>query len=570
VQGYARWAEPLCQVKFGSTMPTSNVPWLIDLLKGNPLLLLMTVMAIGFLLGQVKVAGVQLGVAMVMFVGIGVGSLDPALKLPDFIYFLGLALFVYTIGLSSAPSFFRALNRSGLRQTGLALLGLTASFVAIILVGNAMGLSAPLRATAFAGSLTNSPALASVLETLRGNGLSEAEIGRTVTGYAISYPPGILIPLLLIAGFRRLTGVNLREEAKTIPAYRLMSEKLNAYTVLVTKPEIVDVPVKEISRELGNAFTFGRRRRDGADEVVTSRTTFMPGDLVSVIGSESQTVRVVERLGELSETHLENDREQLDFRRVIVSNAKIAGRSLAELKLSEKHGAVVTRVKRGEFEFIPTGETILQLGDRVRVLARRENQEAVSKFLGDKPRGLMDADLASLGLGMMLGLLVGEIPIPGPGGSTFKLGFAGGPLLVALVLGRIQRTGPIIWNISHTANMTLRQFGLAIFAAGVGLKSGYQFMETIRSGAAVPMLVTGSVSSLVCGLVILVGGFYLMKIPLNSLFGVYAAAQTQPVTLAFSVGQTGNELPSTAYATSSPFATVFKIVAANLLLTLFK
>jgi putative transport protein len=182
----------------------------------------------------------------------------------------------------------------------------------------------------------------------------------------------------------------------------------------------------------------------------------------------------------------------------------------------------------------------------------------------------MDADLASLGLGMMLGLLVGEIPIPGPGGSTFKLGFAGGPLLVALVLGRIQRTGPIIWNISHTANMTLRQFGLAIFAAGVGLKSGYQFMETIRSGAAVPMLVTGSVSSLVCGLVILIGGFYLMKIPLNSLFGVYAAAQTQPVTLAFSVGQTGNELPSTAYATSSPFATVFKIVAANLLLTLFK
>ena len=566
MQGFARWAEPLCQVKFGSTVPTSIVPWLIDLLRGNPLLLLMTVMAIGFLLGQVKIAGVHLGVAMVMFVGIGVGSLDPALKLPDFIYFLGLALFVYTIGLSSAPSFFRALNRSGLRQTGLALLGLTASFFAIILVGKAMGLSAPLRATAFAGSLTNSPALASVLETLRGNGLSEAEIGRTVTGYAISYPPGILIPLLLIAGFRRLTGVNLKEEAKTIPAYRLMSEKLNAYTVLVTQNEATEVPVKEISQELGNAFTFGRRRRKGMDEVVTSRTTFALGDLVSVIGSESQAMRVVERLGELSEIH----REQLDFRRVIVSNAIIAGRSLANLKLSEKHGAVITRVKRGELEFIPTGETILQLGDRVRVLARREDHEAVSKFLGDKPRGLMDSDLASLGLGMMLGLLIGEIPLPAPGGATFKLGFAGGPLLVALVLGRIQRTGPIIWNISHTANMTLRQFGLAIFAAGVGLKSGYQFMETIRSGAAVPMLVAGSVSSVVCGVVILVGGFYLMKIPLNTLFGVYAAAQTQPVTLAFSVGQTGNELPSTAYATSSPFATVFKIVAANLLLTLFK
>lgn len=546
------------------------MPWLIDLLKSSPLLLLVLVVAVGFLLGQIKIAGVQLGVAMVLFVGIAVGSLDPALKLPDLIYFLGLSLFVYTVGLSSAPSFFRALNRQGLRQSGLVVVSLVASFICVLLLGRHFGLSGGIASTVFSGSLTNAPSLASALDTLRSGGASEAQLAPVVAGYAISYPPGILIPLLLIPLFRAITGVNLKEEAKTIPAYRLMSEKIEAFTVRVTREDAVGVEVKVIARELGNAFTFGRRRRDGLDEVVVSTTTFAIGDLVSVIGSESQAQRVVARIGEMTDVHLEHDREQLDFRRVIVSNAKIAGRPLSELKLAEEHGAVITRIKRGEFEFIPTGETILQLGDRVRVLARRENHEGVSKFLGDKPRGLMDADLASLGLGMLIGLIIGEIPLPAPGGAHFKLGFAGGPLLVALVLGRIQRTGPIIWNISHTANATLRQFGLAIFAAGVGLKSGYQFSETLHSGAAVPMLIVGGVSSLVCGVVVLGWGFYVMKIPLNTLFGVYAAAQTQPVTLAFSVGQTGNELPSTAYATSSPFATVFKIIAANLLLTLLK
>lgn len=544
--------------------------WLIELLKSSPLLLLVLVVSIGFALGQIRIAGVQLGVAMVLFVGIGIGSLDPNLKLPDLVYFLGLSLFVYTVGLSSAPSFFRALNRQGLRQSGLVIGSLTVSFVLTCFLAKQLGIKGGVASALYSGALTNAPSLASALDSLRSSGASEAQIAPVVAGYAVAYPPGILIPLLLIPLFRAITGVNLKEEAKTIPAYRLMSEKIEAFTIRVTKEAIVGTPVREIAADLGNAFTFGRRRRGDHDEVVDSRTTFEIGDLVSVIGSESQALRVAEALGEMTEIHLEHDRHQLDFRRVIVSNAKVAGRSLGELRLSEEFGAVITRVKRGDFEFIPTGETVLQLGDRVRVLARRERHDEVAKFLGDKPRGLADADLASLGIGMLIGLLIGEIPIPVPGGTHFKLGFAGGPLLVALLLGRIQRTGPIVWNISHTANATLRQFGLAIFAAGVGLKSGYQFGATLESGAALPMLITGCVASLSCGIVVLVVGFYGMKIPLNTLFGVYAAAQTQPVTLSFSVGQTGNELPSTAYATSSPFATVFKILAANVLISLLK
>jgi putative transport protein len=271
------------------------MPWLIDLLKSSPLLLLVLVVAVGFLLGQIKIAGVQLGVAMVLFVGIAVGSLDPALKLPDLIYFLGLSLFVYTVGLSSAPSFFRALNRQGLRQSGLVVVTLVASFLCVLLLGRHFGLSGGIASTVFSGSLTNAPSLASALDTLRSGGASEAQLAPVVAGYAISYPPGILIPLLLIPLFRAITGVNLKEEAKTIPAYRLMSEKIEAFTVRVTREDAVGVEVKVIARELGNAFTFGRRRREGLDEVVSSTTTFAIGDLVSVIGSESQAQRVVAR-----------------------------------------------------------------------------------------------------------------------------------------------------------------------------------------------------------------------------------------------------------------------------------
>jgi putative transport protein len=546
------------------------VEFLVGLFKSSSLLLLVFVVTVGFLLGQIKILGVRLGVAMVLFVGIAVGTLDRELKLPDLIFHFGLALFVYTVGLSSAPSFFRALNRNGLKQSGLAVASIFVSLIVVVVLSPLFGLSKGVAGTLFAGSLTNAPALVSVLDVLRGQGVNEAEIGRVVAGYAISYPPGILLPLLLIVLARKLYRVDLKEEAKSIPSFRLMNEQIHPYTVKITNEEACGVKVEEISAKLGSGFTFGRLKRGDSSEVVRSGLVFHLDDRVTVIGPDSVVQRVAGYLGELTEDHLELDRHELDYRRVFVSNDKIAGRTLAEINLPEKYQAVVTRVKRGDLEFIPTGGTTLQLGDRVRILAKREDHPEIAKLFGDKNPSLTDGDMVSLFLGLLLGLFIGEIPIPLPGGTIFKLGFAGGPLIVALILGRLQRTGPIVWNIPQTANLTLRQLGLAIFAAGVGLRSGYQFLETLESGRAMPIFLVGCASSLAMGFVVLIYGYKVMKIPLNTLYGIYAAAQTQPVTLAFASSQTQNELPNAAYATSSPFGTIAKIVFATLILTILK
>lgn len=543
---------------------------IVQLLKSNSLLLMFLVIGVGFALGQIKFWGVQLGVAMVLFVGIAVGSLDSGLKLPDLIFYLGLALFVYTLGLSAAPSFFRALNREGLRQSGLVVASLVASFFAVWGLANVFGLSRGIAATLYGGSLTNAPTLAGVVDALRNQGVSEQQLGQIVVGYAISYPPGILIPLILIVLYRKISGVDLREEAKSIPSFKLNSETIQVFSVRVTNKEVCQTTVSEMAQKFGNGFTFGRLKRGDQTAIVNGKSTFQLGDLVSVIGAKSVVENLIEYLGEVTEEHLEYDRQDLDLRRVFVSNSNIAGRTLKDIQITRKFNAVVTRVKRDEMEFIPTGDTVLQLGDRVRILAHRADHPEIAKFLGDRNRTLNESDLLALCVGVLLGLLIGEIPIPMPQGATFKLGFAGGPLVVALFLGRIQRTGPLIWNIPHTANLTLRQFGLAIFAAGVGLRSGYQFVHTLQSGLGGPILIVGAVSSLVCGLVVLVGGHKIMKIPLNTVLGMYAAAQTQPVTLSFVTQQTGNSLPATAYAMSSPFATIFKIFAASLLLSVLR
>lgn len=543
---------------------------IVQLLKSNSLLLMFLVIGVGFALGQIKFWGVQLGVAMVLFVGIAVGSLDSGLKLPDLIFYLGLALFVYTLGLSAAPSFFRALNREGLRQSGLVVASLVASFFAVWGLANVFGLSRGIAATLYGGSLTNAPTLAGVVDALRNQGVSEQQLGQIVVGYAISYPPGILIPLILIVLYRKISGVDLREEAKSIPSFKLNSETIQVFSVRVTNKEVCQTTVSEMAQKFGNGFTFGRLKRGDQTDIVNGKSTFQLGDLVSVIGAKSVVENLIEYLGEVTDEHLEYDRQDLDLRRVFVSNSNIAGRTLKDIQITRKFNAVVTRVKRDEMEFIPTGDTVLQLGDRVRILAHRADHPEIAKFLGDRNRTLNESDLLALCVGVLLGLLIGEIPIPMPQGATFKLGFAGGPLVVALFLGRIQRTGPLIWNIPHTANLTLRQFGLAIFAAGVGLRSGYQFVHTLQSGLGGPILIVGAVSSLVCGLVVLVGGHKIMKIPLNTVLGMYAAAQTQPVTLSFVTQQTGNSLPATAYAMSSPFATIFKIFAASLLLSVLR
>ncbi|HET7377921.1 MAG TPA: TrkA C-terminal domain-containing protein, partial [Anaerolineae bacterium] len=276
--------------------------------------------------------------------------------------------------------------------------------------------------------------------------------------------------------------------------------------------------------------------------------------------------QVTEFLGEQSDAQLDLDRTQLDFRRVFVSNQKIVGHRLRDLNLPQQFGAVLTRVRRGDVEFVPNGDTVLELGDRVRILTRRENMDAVVAFLGDSYRAVSEIDILSFSLGLALGLLVGLIPIPLPGGVTFKLGFAGGPLIVALILGARERTGPLVWSLPYSANMTLRQIGLVMFLAGIGTRSGYAFVTTFMQGGGLAIFIAGAIITCVAALSMLWIGYRLLKIPMSVLIGMLAGLQTQPAVLGFAIEQADNDLPNIGYATVYPIATIGKIVLAQLLL----
>src|SRR5690606_28655812 len=444
----------------------------VDLLASHPLLLLFIVAGLGYLLGRIRIHGFGLGVAAVLFAGLAVGALDPRLALPEIVYEFGLVLLVYTVGLASGPGFFAGLRRRGLRDTSFALLVLLLTTGASWLIGRLLGLPGPLLAGLFAGSLTNTPALAAVLERIGG---TNEPLALPAVGYSLAYPVGVLIVIGACYVATRRWGTSPGAEGGAAEEEGDV-EPPHSRAVEITRAEVTNIPVRELWPTLPAAarnVVAARLVRQGQQQIVTGATTFALGDVVTLVGSADSLDQVVPHLGVPSNVRPELDRSQLDFRRIFVSNREVAGRRIRDLNLKERCGATITRVKRGDVDLIPTADMVLELGDQVRVVAPRDQLPAAAKLLGDSYRQLSEGDVPSLSLGIALGLLVGLIPIPLPGGTVLRLGFAGGPLVVALILGLVGRTGPIVWIQPHNANLTLRQLGLVLFLAGVSTRSGY-------------------------------------------------------------------------------------------------
>jgi putative transport protein len=231
-------------------------------------------------------------------------------------------------------------------------------------------------------------------------------------------------------------------------------------------------------------------------------------------------------------------------------------------------GALVTRVRRGDHEFLPHENTQLQLGDRVRVVTHPSRIGSISGFFGDSYQHLAEINIFTFSLGISLGILVGLIPIPLPGGITLKLGIAGGPLVVALVLGIVERSGKLVWNLPYNANLTLRQLGLILFLAGVGTRAGYPFITTITQGSGLYLFIAGCLITCITVLLGLWVGYRLFKIPMGVLTGIVAGMQTQPAVLSFALEQSRNDLPNLGYATVYPVAIITKIMVAQVLITI--
>ncbi|MFK7950043.1 MAG: aspartate:alanine exchanger family transporter [Saprospiraceae bacterium] len=539
---------------------------MITTLSENPLLLLFIVAAIGYGLGKIKIKGSSLGVAAVLFVGLFFGSLDKSLQIPNIILILGLAIFVYTVGLTSGPSFFATFRRRGFRDfyfvTGMMLFSSALTYSLFLL----FDLEPSVITGIFAGSSTNTPALAGILDTFGSQTTDEDVLNQlienSVVGYSISYPMGVLASMIAITLLQKWLKIDYKKEAFDLRKEYPIAQEIFNITVEITNPAVENKTLRDIMQQYNWTVVFGRIKHDENITLSNFDAILGIGDLIRVSGTEEELEQLITVLGEKVDSRFDDNETEYEIKRIFVSNPKVAGQTLAALNLNEKYSTIVTRLRRGDVDILVNNKTVFELGDRVRFVARKKDIPDLVRLFGDSYRALGQIDLLSFGFGMALGLLLGMITFELPGGIQFKLGFAGGPLIVALILGALRRTGPIVWTLPYSANLTLRQIGLIFLLATIGVRSGHTFVSTIMSGGAGLIFITGTIISLSTAFLTIFIGFKFLKIPFTLLTGMVA---NQPAILDFAIQKADNHLPNIGYALMMPVALIAKIVFVQIL-----
>ncbi len=533
------------------------------------LLYLFIVAALGSWIGNIKVRGGGMGVAAVLFVGLAAGAIRPDIQIPKIITLLGLAMFVYSIGLSSGPSFFGSLRTRGAQNAGFALVTLTVLSLLAAVFHYLFDFNPAASAGLLSGVTTNTPALAGLLDAIQKQGGTEVDPAsqHAVVGYSISYPMGVLGTLIAIVLARRWLRADLKAETQALRHEYPIEQNLVNLTVEITNPQITGIPLRQLRQQHGWNVLFARHLHQGELGLCHWETRFAMGDKVSMLGDEQDVHKVKEAIGRYSEPQLADDRTVFDVRRMFVSKPAITGQPVAALNIEEKYEALVTRVRRGDVDMLAGRDTVLELGDRVRVLARRADMPKLQKFFGDSYDSLSQIDLLSFGLGMGLGIMLGSVRFDLPIGITFSLGFAGGPLVAGLALSALRRSGPIVWTLPYSANLTLRQIGLMLMLAAIGINSGHTFVSTMSSGAGPLLFLSGAVVAILGSLIVLWIGRRLFRIPYILLMGMISH---HPANLGFANDKAGNKLPTFGYALAYPLLLIGKILFVQLLWQLLR
>ncbi|MDX2022820.1 MAG: TrkA C-terminal domain-containing protein [Deltaproteobacteria bacterium] len=531
----------------------------------SELLLLFAVVLVGLALGRVSVRGFRLGVAGVLFAGLGLGAwlTEPQspLRLATPLRDVGLVLFVYLVGLSSGPGFFRAWRQGGQRASALVLAALLTGATIAYLGGRWLGLDAGYVAGMFTGALTNTPALAAATERLQGTSLGT----HPAIAYSLTYPLGVLGGLALLRLSARAKAVALKreiDERSSGAERQLLSANFRITRAAIAGRSIGDLRVRH---DVG--VVVSRWHHDGQTKVPTKFTVLNEGDIVTVVGSASALAAAEAYFGARSDEQLQMNREDVDMRRILVSRRDLVGCALRDLDLERRFNAQVTRLRRADLDMLPSPEVRLEIGDRLRVVAPCSRLKDVSAFFGDSEKSLAEVDFVSLALGILAGLVLARVPLPLPTGNV-TLGIAGGPLIVALILGRAGRTGPFVWSMPYEATVALRELGLLLFLAGVGVGAGAA-LGNLPGTVGLSIVGLGAVITLVCsGLVLTVAPLFARTSITRSL-GTCSGMQTQPATLAAAYEMSGrSEETYVAYAVVYPVAMIGKILIAQLLLML--
>ena len=532
----------------------------------NPLVLLFVVAAIGYLVGKINFLGVSLGVAAILFVGLAFGAMFPAADIPEILFKLGLVIFVYSIGIGSGTAFFKSIKANGSRDIVFGIVMLTISAALAVAIHYFFNFDASTTTGIYTGSTTNTPALAAVIEQinqLKNVGSPSSLSERAVVSYSFTYPMGVMGSIIAILLLERVFRIDYAAEKSSLKNTYPVDQDLTSATVEVTNLESTETSMRDLFAKYKWNVIFGRfGRSDGQIELPNWDTKFFIGDQVMVVGTTEEIKQVAAVLGKRVDSKLSYDRSEYDVRRIFVSNPRIVGKSLAELNLDRKYNTVVTRIRRGDVDMLAKGNTVLELGDRVRFVARRNDLAELSKYFGDSYYESSRLNLFSFGLGIALGLLLGTVEFTLPGNINFKLGLAGGPIIVSLILGALQRTGPIVWSLPYSVNVTLRQLGLIILLAVIGIKSGPAFVASVTGGAGLLVFVGGVIISLFTAILTFVIGYKIIKIPFTLLLGIVA---NQPAILEFGLSRAKNNLPIIGYTMIFPISLVLKIVYAQLL-----
>lgn len=539
------------------------------------LLIYALVVAIGVYLGKRKIFGLTLGVTFALFVGIAFGhvGLDVPPSTLSFVQNFGLIIFVTCIGLQVGPSFFSSLKSGGITLNLMAicviLLNLAVMFGLYFMLFDTNDRSTlPMMVGSLCGAIMNTPSLGAATEALNEvweNGLAMPQIAN---GYACAYPMGVLGSIIGIVLVRLICKVNIQKEKEKIEQEENANPRQVPYrvTLEMANPSLEGKTVLEVKEMIGRDFVCSRIRQNDHVSIPTRDTVFHMGDQIFLNCAQSDAEAIIAFLGHAIKANWEKQDTPLISRRILITQPKIDGKTIGSLHFSSMHGVTVTRVNRAGMDLFASLRLRLQLGDKLMVVGPEDAVQRVSARLGNQLKRLDTPNLLTIFVGIFLGIILGSLPMHFPGVPTpIKLGLAGGPLIVAILIGAFGYRLKLTTYTTASANLMLREIGLVLFLASVGIKAGGSFVDTLLQGDGVKYMLCGGIISIVP--LVIVGCIARWKYGYNylTLMGMLSGSCTNPSALAFSNQVAGNDAPAVAYSTVYPLTMFLRILTAQLI-----
>ena len=555
--------------------------WLQDLLT-NPnsiahiVALYAFVIAVGVLLGKIKFFGISLGVTFVLFVGILVGHFgftgNPAIL--SFLQDFGLILFVFCIGLQVGPSFFSSFKKGGITMNmlvmGIVALNITVALVIYFALQGRVDI--PMMVGILCGAVTNTPGLGAANEALQQLHYDGPEIAM---GYACAYPLGVMGIILSMIAIRYICRVNMEKEANDILQEEEANPHLKPYNI-VLKVENAALSGKKLSQVqnfLARDFVCSRILQDGHVNIPNAETVLRLGDEMNIVCAEDDSEAIQAFIGQRVDNvdwdSLGGRDTAMVSRRILVTQPSINGKTLGSLHFSSMYGVNVTRVNRSGMDLFASRQLTLQVGDRVMVVGPKDAIERVANLLGNQLKRLDHPNIVTIFVGILCGIIFGSLPIAVPGMPTpVKLGLAGGPLIIAILIGRFGYKVKLVTYTTMSANLMLREVGLVLFLASVGIKAGENFVQTVVEGDGLLYVGIGFLITILPLLIIGLIARWRHKLNYYTLIGLIAGSNTDPPALAYANQVSGNDAPAVGYSTVYPLAMFLRILSAQLLILL--